>query len=467
MNKSFYQSWGIFIGLILGCIIGLIFNVLKPDDTLAKIAQETHWVSFLMISRVTPSINLIAQEAHWVSFVIDNIFYPVGNIFLQSLFMVIVPLVFSSLMVGIADMKNPSSIGRLSKRLVVFYACSTLIAIFIGQTYMQSFKPGYGIPKEKAEQVAMNMQDKMSSMKEKSSMVGDSLWPGILTKIVPRNIIDQFGENNMLAVIFVSLLFGLSLLYLPESHKDTKKSFIGFMSTLSALSILVIKWIMKLAPFAVTALIAIAISEFGLELLKSMAFYVLVMLAGMLTHLFVTYSCFLKFLIKIPISSFYRRMLPVFSTAFGTSSSSATMPVTMNTLEKSFGVPRRIVSFSVPIGTVVNMDGTALFEVAATIFIAQIFGVPFEFTDLVLLIAIVFITSVGVASVPGGSLPILMSAIVILGIPAEGLAIILGVDRLLDMGRTVVNVAGDSIAALYLAKKENVDLNSYIKTHAI
>ena len=440
MSKSFYQSWGIFIGLILGCIIGLVFNMLKPDESLE-----------------------ILQKSHWTQLIVDNVFYPVGNVFLQSLFMIIVPLVFSSLIVGIADMKSPSSIGRLSKRLVAFYAVSTLIAIFIGQSYMQTFKPGEGIPKAKAEQVAMNMQDKMSSMKEKSSMVGESLWPGILTKIVPRNIIDQFGENNMLAVIFVSLLFGFSLLYLPHSGQAGRENFMGFMSALSAMSILIIKWIMKTAPFAVTALIAIAVSEFGLDLLKSMAFYVVVMTAGMLTHLFLTYSCFLKFLIKIPIASFYKRMLPVFSTAFGTSSSSATMPVTMNTLEKSFGVPRRIVSFSIPIGTVVNMDGTALFEVAATLFIAQIFGVPLELTDIILLIAIVFITSIGVAGVPGGSLPILMSAIVILGIPAEGLAIILGVDRLLDMGRTVVNVTGDSIVALYLARKENVDLNAHLK----
>ena len=433
MKKAFLSSWGIFIGLIVGALIGLAFNVLKADSQYFPVVQ----------------------------FITDNIFYPMGNLFLQSLFMIIVPLVFSSLIVGISDMSNPSSVGRLSKRLFVFYAASTLIAIFIGQIFMGTMQPGRGIPKEKAEQVALNMQDKMSSMKEKSSMVGSSLWPGILTKIVPRNIIDQFGENNMLAVIFVSLLFGLSLLYLP-SGAGSKDSFIQFMSTLSALSVLIIKWIMKTAPFAVMALIAVAVSELGLDLLKSMVFYVGVMLLGMLCHFLGTYSLFLKFLVKIPIFEFFSRMLPALSTAFSTSSSSATMPVTMNTLEKRFGAPRKIVSFSIPIGTVVNMDGTALFEVAATLFIAQIFGVPLNFVDMVLLVAIVFITSVGVAGVPGGSLPILMSAIVVLGIPAEGLAIILGVDRLLDMGRTMVNVTGDSIVTLYLSRKENVDLNAYI-----
>ena len=439
MKKSFLSSWGIFAGLIAGCILGLVFNALKANGQYIAVIQ----------------------------FITDNIFYPIGNLFLQSLFMIIVPLVFSSLIVGISDMSSPSSVGRLSKRLFLFYATSTLIAICIGQLFMGSMQPGKGISKEKAAQVAVNMQDKMSSMKEKSSMVGSSLWPGILTKIVPRNIIDQFGQNNMLAVIFVSLLFGLSLLYLPSGGgRANKESFIHFMSTLSSMSVLIIKWIMKTAPIAVMALIAVSVSELGIDLLKSMVFYIGVMLMGMFCHFFGTYSLFLKFLVKIPILGFFSRMIPVFSTAFSTSSSSATMPVTMNTLEKSFGAPRKIVSFSVPIGTVVNMDGTALFEVAATLFIAQIFGVPLNVMDIALLVAIVFITSIGIAGVPGGSLPILMSAIVILGIPAEGLAIILGVDRILDMGRTVVNVTGDSIATLYLSRKEQVDINSYMEKNS-
>ena len=436
MKKSskLLSTWGIFIGFLLGGLIGLLFNYLK-----------IHTISSPLVEQIT-----------------NNVFYPVGNLFLQSLFMIIVPLVFSSLIVGVADMSNPTSVGRLSKRLFVFYVCSTLIAILIGQILMGVMKPGEKgrISKATAEQAAVNMQEKMSSMKEKSSMVGSSLWPGILTKIVPRNIIEQFGENNMLAVIFVSLLFGLSLLYMPNG--PPKEAFIHFMSAVSHISIVIIKWIMKTAPFAVAALLAIAFSEFGLELMQRMFWYILVMACGMLLHLFGTYSLFLKFLVKIPIKEFFLRMVPVFTTAFGTSSSSATMPVTMNTLEKKFGAPRRIVSFSIPIGTVVNMDGTALFEVAATLFIAQIFGIPLTTTSLILLVAIVFITSVGVAGVPGGSIPILMSAIVVLGIPAEGIAIILGVDRLMDMSRTVVNVTGDSVATLYLSKKENVDLKGYI-----
>ena len=432
MRQSFLSSWGIFVGLILGCIIGLVFNLLKADS----------------------------QYASLIQFITDNIFFPVGNLFLQSLFMIIVPMIFSSLIVGVADMSNPASIGRLSKRLLVFYSASTFIAIFIGQILMGVFQPGKNIPQEKAEKAAISMKAKMSSLEDKSSMVGESLWPGILTKIVPRNIIDQFGKGNMLAVIFTALLFGLALLYLPNA--PPKDSFIQVMSAVSSMCVLIIKWIMTTAPYAVAALIAIAFSEFGLDLLGTMGKYMIVLGAAMALHFFGTYSLFLRFLIKIPVGAFFKRMGLVFSTAFSTSSSAATMPVTMRTLEDKFGVPRKIVSFSIPIGVQVNMDGTALFEVAAAVFIAQVFGVELSIASIALLAVIVFITSVGIAGVPGGSIPILMSSMVILGIPAEGIALILGVDRLMDMGRTVVNVTGDSIAALYLGRKENVDLNSYM-----
>lgn len=434
-KRSSLGTWGIFIGLLLGGLIGLLFYELKGNPQYAQI-----------IAQIT-----------------DNIFFPVGNLFLSGLFMVIVPLVFSSLIVGVADMSNPTAIGRLSKRLLIFYASSTLIAIFIGQILMGVIRPGDNISPEASQKAAVTMQAKMSSLKEKSSMVGTSLWPGILSKIVPRNIIDQFGENNMLAVIFVSLLFGLSLLYMPNG--PAKETFIHMMTALSNLSVIIIKWIMKTAPYAVAALIAGVFAEVGWPLIQSLMTYILVITLGLLLHVFGTYSLFLKFLVRIPIREFFARMVPVFYTAFGTSSSSATMPVTMDTLERKFGVPRSIVSFSIPIGTVVNMDGTALFEVAAALFIAQIFGVHLTASSIVILVSIVFITSIGVAGVPGGSIPILMSSIVVLGIPAEGIAIILGVDRLMDMCRTVVNVTGDSVVTLYLSRKENVDIQAYIDKH--
>ena len=434
-NKSSVSSWAIFVGLIVGCLIGFLFNFLENSE-----------ISFFL-----PFLGSI-KAGGLTQFITNNIFFPIGDLFLQALFMIIVPLVFSSIIVGISNMSNPAIMGRLGKRLFLFYACSTFIAIFIGQMVMGLFKPGQHIPQEKVAEMAEEYTEKMSSLQEKSSMVGSSLWPGIVRKVVPKNIIDEFGKQNLLAVIFVSILFGLALISMPQA--PPKESFIALMSAVCDISIMVIRWVMKTAPVAVACLLVPIVSNFGLDFMKTMVFYILVLSFGMLLHLFGTYSLFLKFLVKQPIRQFFSKMIPVFTTAFGTSSSSATMPVTMNTLEKSFGAPKKIVSFSIPIGVTVNMDGTALFEVAAAIFIAQIYGISLSPASIVLLILLVFITSVGIAGVPGGSIPVLMSSIVVLGLPAEGVAIILGVDRLMDMGRTVVNVTGDSLATLYLARKD-------------
>ena len=431
--KKLYHQWGIFIGLIVGALIGLAFYSLKTIPTYSPI----------------------------IDFIVHNVFLPMKDAFFNSLFMVIVPLVFSSLVIGIADIKNPASLGRLSKRLVAFYACSTLIAIFIGQLFVSTLKPGSYVPRSEADRIAVTMQDKISSIKEDSSMVGESLWPGIVKKIIPKNIIDQFGKQNILAVIFVSLLFGFALLYLPNG--PPKDSFIHILSVVSNISINIIKWIMITAPVAVTAILAMVVSELGWALIQTLLVYMLVLTLGMLFHLFGTYSLILKFLAKVPIKDFFLRMIPVFSTAFSTSSSSATMPVTMDTLEKRFGAPRRIVSFSIPIGVTVNMDGTALFEVVAAIFISQVYGIPLTWSSIAVLAVLVFITSIGIAGVPSGSIPVLMSCFIVLGLPAEGIALILGVDRLMDMGRTVINVTGDSVATLYLTKKEGIDVKSYIR----
>ena len=337
------KGWGIFIGLIVGALIGLAFHSLKG----------------------------IPMYSPLIEFIVDNVFSPTKDAFFNSLFMVIVPLVFSSLVVGVADMNNLASMGRLSKRLFVFYACSTLIAIFIGQAVVNTLRPGDYVSQSEAEKITISMQDKISSIQDKSSMVGTSLWPGIVTQIIPKNIIDQFGNQNILAVIFVSLLFGLALLFLPNG--PPKDSFIHLMSSVSNISIIIIKWIMKTAPYAVAAILAMVVTELGWDSLKTLLVYILVLILGMLIHWFGTYSLILKFLAKVPVKDFFVRMIPVFSTAFSTSSSSATMPVTMDTLEKRFGAPRKIVSFSIPIGVTMNMDGTALFEVVAAIFIAQVF----------------------------------------------------------------------------------------------
>lgn len=425
-NDDKKVSTRILIGLIVGAIIGLIFN-------------------------------LYFQDSQWTAWVMTNITAPIGKAFLQSLFMVVVPLVLCSLIVGVANLGTVEHLGRLGTRLGAFYVVTTLLAVLIGQFYINAIQPGTGINETTRNSAVSAMSEQISGLQQKSEGVNESLWPGIVSKIIPKNIVNELAEANMLAIIFVAFIFGIALLSIENrSGTDTVLS---FLSAISEACIKIVGWIMHLAPYAVAALMINAVANFGLEVMGNVGLYIGVVILGYLTHFFVTYSLLVKYVIKIPVFEFYRRILPIVATAFSTSSSSATMPTTMRTLEKRFGVPESITTFSVPLGMTVNMDGTALFEVVAALFVAQVFGIDISLTGQITLVALVLLTSIGVAGVPGGSIPILMSAMASLGIPPEGIALVLGVDRLLDMGRTVVNVTGDSTAALYLARVEKIDLD--------
>ena len=426
------SNWGIFIGLIVGSIIGFIFH---------------EWG--------TGSVR------DWL---LINAIDPIGDIFLNSLRMIIVPLVAGSLIVGIVNLGSGALLKKLGWKVVLFYMSTTFCAIVIGQSIITAIEPGKGIPQETIDEAIEASKGKVEDVKEKSSWVGKSLWPGIINKIIPKNILREYAATNMLAIIFVSLLFGMALLGMQGG--PPKEAFVGFFETLSEISIKIVGWIMKIAPYAVAALMIEAVANFGIEFMKKVVFYVLVVAGGLLVQFFIVYGCIIKFILKAPLLQFYKKALPIFLTAFSTSSSAATMPVTIRTLEKEFGVPNSITTFSIPIGVTVNMDGTALFEVMAALFVAQVFGVDLSIMEHFTLIFLVLITSIGVAGVPGGSIPILMAAMASLNIPVEGIALILGVDRFLDMCRTVTNVTGDSVAALFLARSEKVPLNFNSPSHS-
>ena len=431
-SSSALSNWGIFIGLVVGCIIGYFFHM---------------WG--------------VGSVRDWL---LVNTIEPLGDIFLNSLRMIIVPLVVGSLLVGVVNLGSGALLKTLGWKVILFYLCTTFCAIMVGQTIINTVKPGVGIPQETIDKAIESEKDKVETVKEKSSWVSKSLWPGIINKIIPKNILKEYGATNMLAIIFVSLLFGMALLGM--SNGPPKDAFVGFFQVLSDISIKIVGWIMKIAPYAVAALMIEAVARFGIEPMIKVGKYVLVVMGALLVQFFITYGFILKFILKISPVQFYKRAIPIFLTAFSTSSSAATMPVTIRTLEKSFGVPDSITTFSVPIGVTVNMDGTALFEVMAALFVAQVFGVDLSMMEHFTLIFLVLVTSIGVAGVPGGSIPILMAAMVSLNIPAEGMALIIGVDRLLDMCRTVTNVTGDTVAALFLARSEKVQLTIDTPSHS-
>jgi Na+/H+-dicarboxylate symporter len=417
-------SFKIVLGLFAGVIIGLFLN--------------------------------FSKESVWVQILNDNVLSPLGSIFLRSLFMIVVPLVLSSLVVGVARLGSVQRLGKMGTYLGCYYLITSFIAVVIGQILVTVLEPGAGLSQDLVNHVKADSAGTVASLMEKSSAVGTSLWPGILDTIIPKNIFGAMADGNMLGIIFVAILLGVSL---RAMGTQKAKPLVDMMESLAQCSIIIVGWIMRIAPFAVAALMATAISRFGLDILSNLAQYVGVVVLGYFIHILFTYQMIVRYVLKYPFKIFLRKMIPIFATAFSTSSSSATMPTTIRTCEKSFGVKEEIAAFSIPLGATVNMDGTALFECIAALFIAQVFGVEIGLSGQVSLVFLVVLSSIGVAGVPGGSIPILMSAMAMLGIPPEGIALILGVDRLLDMGRTVVNVTGDAVGALFLNHLEGHALN--------
>lgn len=410
-------SFGILIGLIVGAIIGLIFN--------------------------------FYYESEIVQWTIKYVTNPIGTAFLRGLMMIVVPLVFSSLAVGVAKLGSGKNVGLVFGRLGLFYLSTTLIAILIGQTVVNVVKPGVGISPTLIEQSREQLESQVSGLVEKSSQVGESLWPGLVSTVIPKNIFEAMADGHMLAIIFVALLLGIAMLRIQSDECYTLQK---VLQSLSDVSIVIIGWIMKFAPYAVAALMITSVAQFGLELMGNVAQYIGVVIFAYAIHFLVSYSLIVKFIIKMNPIEFYKKASEAIVTAFSTSSSNATIPTTTRVLEDNFKVSKTITNFSVPLGATINMDGTALFEMVAAVFIAQIFGIDVSLVGYISLIILMLVTSIGVAGVPGGSIPILMSAMAMVGIPPEGIAIILGVDRLLDMGRTMVNVTGDITAALFVNK---------------
>lgn len=399
---------------------------------------------------------LTAETQQWV---LTNLTQPVGTVFLRGLFMVVVPLVFSSLVVGVAELGSVKRLGNLGWKLGAFYLCTTAIAVILGQLLVTTLAPGEGVDPKFIEAAKSSLATQTQSLVEKSAGVNESLWPGLVQKIVPKNIVEDFAQANMLAIIFFAIILGVAFLKAGDAKARTA---LDVFSSISDAMIRIVNWIMRLAPYAVACLMFNAVLQFDLSILNQVAKYFGVVLLGYTLHFLGVYGLIVRFLIRIPVQEFFQRMTTVFVTAFSSSSSNATLPTTIATLQQKFGVPEKITTFTAPLGATVNMDGTALFEMVAAIFIAQVFGVELSLLDHVTLIILIIVTSVGVAGVPGGSIPLLMSAMATVGIPPEGIALVLGVDRVLDMGRTVVNVTGDAVACLFLARVENVPLEQHL-----
>lgn len=395
--------------------------------------------------------NVMWRDAPQLLWVVDNIANPIGQVFLRMLFMVVVPLVFTSLALGVATLGDISRIGRIGGKALGFFLATTALAASLGLLLMNFIRPGGSL--DPAVRNAL-LTEYTSQAAEKVSMATENGF-GINTfiNIVPRNPLSAAVNGDMLALIFFTLIFGIALTKLP---RETAAPVIRVLQGVSEAVMVIIGFAMAIAPLGVAGLIFGVTARFGLDVLQSLGMYVIVVLAGLSIHLFGVIPLLAKTLAGIDPATFFRRSRALMVTAFSTSSSNATLPTTIRTAEEGFGVPKEVAGFVLPLGATMNMNGTALFEGMTVLFLAQVFGVDLSITTQIIVVAMSVITAVGVAGVPGGSIPLLVMVLEMVGVPGAGIALILGVDRILDMARTVPNVCGDLLTSLVVTRSEGL-----------
>ncbi|MEZ4416537.1 MAG: dicarboxylate/amino acid:cation symporter [Gemmatimonadota bacterium] len=392
--------------------------------------------------------NAFAPDAAWVRWIADNVAGPVGQVFLRMLLMTVVPLVFASITLGVAGIGDIGKVGRLGGKTLLYFLTSTAIAVVIGLTLVNVLNPGGGIDDATREQLFASYRSQAEGMQ-----AGGPTGFGVQTfvNMVPRNPVQAAANMEMLGVIFFSLMFGIALTLIPAEKAEPM---IKVVDALGEVVIRIIDIAMKLAPYGVFGLIFVVTSRFGWGLLQQLGMYVVVVVGGLFLHATISISMLVRFLGGMNPLTFWKKARAPVITAFSTSSSNATLPTNIATAEQEMGVPPTVAGFVLPLGATMNMNGTSLYEGVTVLFLAQVFGVDLNLGQQIVVVLLSVITAVGAAGVPGGSLPLIMMVLATVGVPAEGIAIILGVDRILDMCRTTVNVAGDLSAAVFVARSE-------------
>lgn len=420
---------GILAGLVLGALAGVGANWLGHA-----------WPASL------PTIRVLS----------DAVAHPIGQVFLRLLFVVVVPLVFASLAVGVATLGDPRRLGRLGLRTLAFFLGTSAFATTLGIGAMQLVRPGVGFDPAVRSQLMESFGGQLASVESAAAAQRpDSLLDTvnrILDQALPRNVLGAITQMQMLPLILGALLFGLALASLPNGRG---KPLVALLEIVQDAMVAIVGMAMKLAPLAVFCLLFVVTARFGIELLGKLSLYVAVVLGCYLVQILGLYPLVLRFLTGRRPSEWFRSAFPVIATAFSTSSSSATLPTSLKVARERLGLHPEVAGFVLPLGATMNMNGTALFEGVVVLFIAQIFGVHLTLPDQVLVVALCVLSSVGAAGVPGGALPLLMIVMAQVGVPPDGIAIVLGVDRLLDMGRTVVNVLGDLVCATWVDAGES------------
>ena len=365
----------------------------------------------------------------------NGVFEVVGKLFVNSLKMLVVPLVFCSITVGITSLGNLSLMGRVGLKAIIIYLLTTAFAITLALIFAIAIEPGQGYEIDSSVQFSAKEAPSLSS---------------VLTSIVPSNPILAMADGEMLQIILFAIILGIAITITGNKAESFKKGIIS----LNEIMMSMVTIVMKFAPLGVFCLIAKTFATQGIDMIIPLASYFFTVTIVLILHVLLTYSAFLKFVGKVSPFLFLKKMRTAIVFAFSTASSNATIPVTLSTVEKRLGVDKSVASFTVPLGATINMDGTAIMQGVATVFIASVYMVDLTIGDYLTVIMTATLASIGTAGVPGVGLIMLTMVLTQVGLPVEGVALIIGIDRLLDMMRTAVNITGDSMVSLITSKSE-------------
>lgn len=433
----------ILIGLVVGAGVGLVTNRFAARPVVAGTTDP-----------LDTDRNGVDDRVDWVA---RNLTDPIGKVFLRLIFMVVLPLVFSALVLGTHGMGDLRHLGRVGLRTLAFTVFFSVAAVAIGLTLVNTIRPGSGLSSQQRE--ALKAQYTTGAVNAVQRARQAKSIRDTLLDIIPENPLQEMvgaldgssKGNGMLAVMFFSLLLGAALTRVPAARSA---ALVAWLEALFDASMVVIGFAMRLAPLAVACLVFGVCSRLGMDILRTLAWFVLTVVTGLALHYAVVYSLALRFFSRLRPGEFFREISEVTLTALGTSSSNATLPTAIRTANERLHLPRDIVQFVLTVGATGNQNGTALYEGVVVLFLAQVFGVHLSIAQQVTVLIMSVLAGIGTAGVPGGSLPLIVVVLQSVGVPGEGIGIILGVDRLLDMLRTVVNVTGDLAIAACVSRYE-------------
>jgi dicarboxylate/amino acid:cation (Na+ or H+) symporter, DAACS family len=405
---------------------------------------------------------LLGGDHPGVVWVVYHVTEPVGTLFLRALLMIVVPLIASSLIVGVAGIGDVRKLGRVGVRSFVYCFVISAISVLIGLTLANTIRPGERIRPETAEMLksryAADAEKRVTAAVTSAKAAPESPLMQVVKTVVPANpfyAVSATETPQMLQLMFVALVIGVALTLLPAA---VGAPFLKVLESVYAVAAKIVDIIMQVAPFAVACLLFNNVARFGLDLLAALSWFVVTVLLGLALQMFGVYSVSLAVLSRISPLEFFRRVKTVMLTAFSTSSSNATLPTALRVSEENLGVPRQINSFVLTVGATANQNGTALYEGVTVLFLAQLAGVDLTLGQQLMVVYMAILGGIGTAGVPSGSIPFIILVLATVGVNPALIAIVLGVDRILDMCRTTLNVVGDLTAATYVARSEGYEL---------